>query len=66
MKPRLPANSELFTYQQLLLLQARIEGVKKDPTGAYAKGVKPKVEELLRVWLPLRKVLEEALKKPEN
>lgn len=50
--------SKLFTDAELNALDKRLEGDKKDDTGIYASRVKPKVKELLEVWIPRKKELE--------
>ena len=55
--------SKLFGEKELLLLEKRIEGDKKDPTGLWSRKVKPKVTEMVKEWMPrrqqLRKVVSE-------
>ena len=55
--------SRLFGEKELLLLERRIEGDKKDPTGLWSRKVKPKVIEMVKEWMPrrrqLRKIVQE-------
>lgn len=49
--------SRLFGDKELLLLEQRIKGSKRDDTGLWSRKVKPKVKELVDVWLPRKKEL---------
>ena len=53
--------SKLFGEKELELLEARIKGNKKDPTGLWSRKVKPKVKEIVE-WKPrinqLKKLIE--------
>ena len=49
--------SKLFGEKELLLLNKRIEGDKKDPTGLWSRKVKPKVIEMVNEWMPRRREL---------
>ena len=55
--------SKLFGEKELLLLEKRFEGDKKDPTGLWSRKVKPKVIEMVKEWMPrrqqLRKIVSE-------
>ena len=53
--------SRLFGDKELLLLEARIKGSKRDDTGLWSRKVKPKVFELVDVWLPRKKELKNTL-----
>ena len=53
--------SKLFGDKELLLLEARIKGSRKDDTGLWSRKVKPKVSELVDVWLPRKKELKKVL-----
>ena len=50
--------SKLFGEKELILLEKRIEGDKKDPTGLWSRKVKPKVVEMVNEWMPRRKELK--------
>ena len=49
--------SKLFGEKELILLERRIEGDKKDPTGLWSRKVKPKVVEIVTEWMPRRREL---------
>ncbi len=49
--------SKLFGEKELILLEKRIEGNKKDPTGLWSRKVKPKVIEMVDEWMPRRQQL---------
>jgi len=53
--------SRLFGERELELLEQRIKGSKKDDTGLWSRKVKPKVSELVDVWLPRKKELKKVL-----
>lgn len=53
--------SRLFGDKELALLEARIKGSKRDDTGLWSRKVKPKVSELVDVWLPRKKELKKVL-----
>ena len=53
--------SKLFGDKELSLLEKRIKGDKKDPTGLWARKVKPKVTELVEVWTPRKKELKKTI-----
>jgi len=53
--------SKLFGERELELLEARIKGSKRDDTGLWSRKVKPKVKELVDVWLPRRKELKRTI-----
>ena len=57
--------SKLFGEKELILLEKRIKGDKKDPTGLWSRKVKPKVTEIVNQWLPRKKELERIVK-PET
>ncbi len=50
--------SKLFGEKELVLLENRIEGDKKDPTGLWSRKVKPKVIEMVDEWMPRRMQLK--------
>lgn len=53
--------SKIFGNKELELLEARIKGSHKDPTGVFNRLVKPKVTELLE-WFDRRHELKRALR----
>lgn len=53
--------SKLFGNKELNLLEKRIKGDKKDPTGLWSRKVKPKVTELVKDWIPRKKELKKAI-----
>ena len=57
--------SKLFGEKELILLEKRIKGDKKDPTGLWSRKVKPKVAEILSQWLPRKNQLKKIIK-PED
>jgi len=60
-------HSKLFGEKELILLEKRLKGDKKDPTGLWARKVKPKVIELVNEWIPRQKQLNKIIKLlPEN
>jgi len=54
--------SKLFGEKELILLEKRIKGDKKDPTGLWSRKVKPKVTEIVNQWLPRKTQLEKVVK----
>lgn len=52
----------IFTKAEQDALDNRLNGSKQDKTGIYSKRVKPKVKEILDVWLPKKKELSKLLK----
>ena len=54
--------SKLFGDKELSLLEKRIKGDKKDPTGLWARKVKPKVTELVNDWIPRKKDLKKTIR----
>jgi len=54
--------SKLFGEKELILLEKRIEGNKKDPTGLWSRKVKPKVIEMVNEWMPRRKQLKKVVR----
>lgn len=55
--------SKIFTEAEQDALDKRLEGDKKDDTGIYSSRVKPKIKELLEVWMPRKKELEKLTRK---
>lgn len=53
--------SKIFGDKELSLLESRIKGDKKDPTGLWSRKVKPKVIELVDVWIQRKKELKKAV-----
>lgn len=53
--------SKLFGEGELEILEARIKGDKKDPTGLWSRKVKPKVSELVEDWIPRKKELKKTI-----
>ena len=58
--------SKLFGEKELALLERRLKGDKKDPTGLWARKVKPKVIEIINQWVPRQKQLKKILEKNIN
>ena len=56
--------SKIFTKAELKELERRKQGNRKDSTGIFTARIKPKIQELLSVWIPNKKELEMFLKKP--
>ena len=54
--------SKLFGEKELILLEKRLKGDKKDPTGLWSRKVKPKVTEIVNEWMPRKKQLEKVVK----
>ena len=54
--------SKLFGEKELILLEKRIDGDKKDPTGLWSRKVKPKVIEMVDEWMPRRKQLKKVVR----
>jgi hypothetical protein len=53
--------SKIFGDKELALLEKHIVGSKKDDTGLWCRKIKPKVKELVDVWLPRRKELKRTI-----
>ena len=49
--------SKIFGDKQLNLIEKRIKGDKKDRSGAWAGKIKPKIKEIVDIWLPRKKEL---------
>lgn len=60
-------HSHIFTDSEMFVLENRLNGIKKDINGLFSGRIKPKIEELLNIWLPkkaiLKKVIERGKKK---
>jgi hypothetical protein len=54
--------SKLFGEKELILLERRIDGDKKDPTGLWSRKVKPKVIEMVNEWMPRRRQLKKVVR----
>jgi len=54
--------SKIFTNAEKIALDRRITGSKKDSTGIYSSRVKPKIIEILEIWLPKQKILKKLIK----
>ncbi|MFC1676153.1 hypothetical protein ACFL3G_03970 [Planctomycetota bacterium] len=54
--------SKLFGEKELILLEKRIDGNKKDPTGLWSRKVKPKVIEMVNEWMPRRRQLKKVVR----
>lgn len=55
--------SKIFTKAELQSIKDREEGNKSDKTGMFSNRVRPKINELLSVWFPRKKKLEELVKR---
>lgn len=53
--------SKIFGEKELKLLEKRIKGDKKDPTGLWSRKIKPKVAELVNDWIPRKKELKKTI-----
>jgi len=53
--------SKIFGDKELILLEKHIAGSRKDDTGLWCRKIKPKVKELVDVWLPRRKELKRTI-----
>ena len=53
--------SRIFGNKELQMLEKRISGDKKDPTGLWSSKVKPKVKELVDDWIPRKKELKKSI-----
>lgn len=51
-------DSKIFTKAELKEINLRDKGNKSDKTGIYSSRVKPKIIELLDVWIPRKKELK--------
>lgn len=59
--------SKIFTDAEVESLNNRLSGSKVDKTGIFSSRVKPKIKEILDVWLPKKKQLQKAVEtKPNN
>lgn len=55
------SKSKIFTDAEYKALENRVNGSNDDRTGIYAARVKPKIDEILKVWIPKRKMLKKLL-----
>jgi hypothetical protein len=53
--------SKIFTQAEIEALEKRFEGKKDDPTGIYAGRVKPKLIEILEVWIPKKNKIKKTV-----
>ncbi len=53
--------SKLFTKAETKSLEDRLKGSKKDNTGIFSARVRPKIKELLDVWIPQKKQLKKLI-----
>lgn len=53
--------SKIFGNRELELLEERTKGSKKDPTGQWSSKAKPKVKELVNIWIPRKEELEKLI-----
>lgn len=53
--------SKIFTQAEHKSLEDRFKGSKKDNTGIFSARVKPKIKELLDVWIPKKKKLKKLI-----
>ena len=54
--------SRVFGEKELILLEKRIDGDKKDPTGLWSRKVKPKVIEIVNDWMPRKRQLKKVIR----
>lgn len=54
--------NRIFTEAEAKSLEDRIKGSRKDITGIFSARVKPKIIEMLKVWLPIKNKLEKIIK----
>ena len=55
-------NNKIFTKGEVQEINRRLAGGKNDPTGIFYARIKPKIKELLEVWLPREKKLRKLIK----
>lgn len=58
--------SKIFTDAEVESLNKRLSGSKDDKTGIFSARVKPKIKEILDVWLPKKKQLQKAIETKPN
>lgn len=49
--------SKIFTAAEIKSIKDRFNGLKSDKTGIFSARVRPKIIEMLEIWLPKRKEL---------
>ena len=54
--------SKVFGEKELILLEKRIDGDRKDPTGLWSRKVKPKVIEIVNDWMPRKRQLKKVIR----
>lgn len=54
--------SKIFTKAEQESLKKRMEGSKEDKTGIFSARVKPKIIEILGVWIPKKKELDRLIR----
>lgn len=54
--------SKIFTEAEIKLIKRREQGDLSDPTGLFAGRIKPKLIELLTVWLPQKRKMNKLIK----
>ena len=54
--------SKIFTEAELKEIELREKGDKSDKTGIFSSRIKPKIKEILDVWIPKKKELENMVK----
>lgn len=66
MQSKTKMQNKLFTEAEIESLNQRLKGDRKDSTGIFSARVKPKIIELLEVWIPKQKELRELIKPMEK
>ena len=59
---KMKTKSKIFTDAELKSLNKRLKGEKKDKTGIFSSRVKPKVKEIINIWLKKEKELNNIIK----
>lgn len=54
--------SRIFTAAEMQEIERRKQGDRKDRQGLFSARIRPKMNELLEVWLPQKKQLEGLIK----
>lgn len=54
-------NSTIFTKTELKVLKERFKGSLKDSSGIFSARIRPKIEEMLKIWHPNKILLEKAI-----
>ena len=55
--------SKIFTKAELKEINRRLDGSKNDPTGIFYGRIKPKIKELLEIWIPKKSLLKKLIRK---